>query len=120
MKVTTLRTYQKIKRSADITEDRPRVGMAYATRPTEVEIDHVEIEYTFKDGAWVVDSNFSATVSGYTIKKDGTPSKNRHSRAMPSSYDRDPAWPWLDAIIDLLRPDGSVAYTILNESEVRA
>lgn len=121
MKVTSGNTNMRIKRRFDITEDRPTVPMAYARPPKQVLVDHVEVEYVWKGGAWVVDSCFSVDISGEVLKKDDTPSKNRHTRHAPSTgaYDREEPWAWLDAVIDLLRPTGDLTMTVLLEHEVQ-
>lgn len=122
MKVTSGNTNMRIKRRADITEGHPTIAMAYARPPKTVVVDHVEIEYTWKNGAWVVNSVFSVDISGVVLKKDGEPSKNRHSRHAPSTggYDKEAPAPWLDAIIDLLRPHGDLSMMVLRDAEVDA
>lgn len=114
MKVSTQNTKIEIRRWFTIDEDHPVVPMAYARPPKEVRIERGYIDYQWKDGRWVCDSSWDVSVSGPVLKKDGTPSKNNHSRSAPHRYDTDPeAWPWLDEIIDLLRPAGDVTLVAL-------
>jgi hypothetical protein len=120
MKVTSGNTNMRIKRRADITEGHPTIAMAYARPPKTVVVDHVEIEYVYKNGDWVVDSVFSVDISGVVLKKDGEPSKNRHSRNAPSKsgYDKEEPAPWLDEIVEILRPRGELSMVTLREHEL--
>lgn len=118
MKVSTGDTHMKITRQFVITENHPVVPMAYSSPPKQVRIERGVINYVWKDGAWVVGSSFSVTVGGAVLKKDGTPGKNDHTRRAPDTFYREPAWPWLDEIIELLRPDGDLTMATLTEYEV--
>lgn len=118
MKVSTASTALRVKRTAVITEGHPVVPMAYAIRQTDVLVDYVEITYTSCDGEWVIRYMSDITVSGQTLKKDGTPSKNHHRRHAPGGYVDEEPWPWLDEIIDLLRPSGNLSMKTLRDYEV--
>lgn len=111
MKVTS----EKITRYFTIDDDRPVVHMAYSDPPKKVVIERGHIDYTFDvdTGRWVAKDAWAITVSGTVLKKDGTPSKNSHSRNGAQD------WKWMGAIIDLLRPKGTVATMKLNGTEVK-
>jgi len=126
MKVTTGQAHATISRSFVINTDNPVVDMAYSNPPKEVVVDRGTIEYDWKDGRWIVKSYWSVTVVGDVLKKDGTRSKNTHSRNAREARGslRAPElvlhedWAWLQSIIDLLRPNGDLSMTVLNEAEV--
>jgi len=126
MKVTTEQTSATITRSFVISTDNPVVGMAYSSPPKEVVVDRGTIEYTWKDGRWVAKDRWAVTVVGDVLKKDGTRSKNTHTRNAREAQGSWSApelvlhedWAWLQPIIDLLRPNGDLSMTVLNEAEV--
>lgn len=123
MKVSTDGTRHSIVRTFEITEDHPIVGLAYATRPKKVRITKGAIEYHYEDGAWAVRSSFNINLIGVVLKQDGTDSKNTHSRHPEQTSYRSDApfredFAWVQPIVDLLRPTGTVGLMILNESEV--
>jgi hypothetical protein len=129
MKVTSGQDSQRITRRFTIEADQPVVAMAYSNPPKKVVIERGSIDYTFdsESGRWVAKDAWAITVAGTVLKKDGTPSKNDHSRRAQEKYLRGqreyiPAegWEWLQLIIDLLRPTGHVSMMTLNEAEVKA
>lgn len=103
MKIKTGSTRMETVRHFVIVEDCPIVPMAYARPPKEVRIVRGYITYRWHRGEWNVQNDWSVSISGTVLKKDGTDSKNDHSRQGAD-------WPWLNEIIDLLRPAGNVAY----------
>ena len=128
MKVTSGHDSRRITRRFTIEADQPVVAMAYSNPPKKVVIERGEINYTFDSeiGRWVAKDGWAITVAGTVLKKDGTPSKNDHSRRAADKYFQGqseyvPAegWEWLQLIIDLLRPTGHVSMIILNEAEVK-
>lgn len=118
MKVSTGNAHAEIARQFVITENHPVVPMAYSSQPKQVRIERGVINYVWKDGAWIVSSPYSVSVSGAVLKKDGTPGQNDHSRRGPDIYYGEAAWPWLNDIIELLRPNGDLTMTTLREHEV--
>lgn len=125
MKVTSERLTVRAVRSATITDGQPTVHMAYSNPPKKVAIDHVNVTYTYADGRWDICSPSDVKVAGTVLKKDGSPSLNRHSRWPngtgygASKVVLDEGWEWLQAIVDLLRPSGELSVMILNEAEVK-
>lgn len=125
MKVSTEQSNMKIKRWFHIDEDQPVVTMAYSSNGKKVRVIRGTVEYLWKDGRWVVDSQFSVDLVTVVLKKDGSDSLNTHSRrADTEGYSGKENWTeqftWLGPIVDLLRPTGEVALMVLNEAEVRA
>ena len=128
MKVSSTNSNATITRSFTITEGNPVVHMAYSSPPKEVVVDRGTIKYTWDGGRWVVKDCWAVVVVGDVLKKDGTRSKNTHSRkgeAEPNTW-REPEyvphenWAWLQPIIDLLRPSGDLSMMVLTDSEVSA
>jgi len=126
MKVTTQSTTARIIRRYAIA-DGPIVAMAYSNPPKNIRVTGGNIEYTLKDGDWVVKDSFAASVNGIVLKKDGTDSKNNHSRNAGEDWNASyragrlviaEGWEWLQEIIDLLRPNGDLTMTVLNDHEV--
>lgn len=119
MKISTERAVADITRTATITNG-PLVPMAYSRTPKLVQVNHVAIQYRWNNGNWDIRSNYSVTVSGYVLKKDGTPSKQTHRRSMPSQRWDGETWPWAEKIIDLLRPTSNADTMDLTDHEVTA
>lgn len=125
MKVSTETANMKIKRWFHIDEDQPVVGMAYSRDGKKVRVIRGTIEYLWKDGQWVVDSEFSVDLVTVVLKKDGSDSLNTHARhADTKSYSGKENWTeefaWIKPIVDLLRPTGELSLALLAEYEVDA
>lgn len=126
MKITSGSVRATIKRNFTIESDHPVAHMAYSNPPKEVIINSGVIEYTFLDGRWIVKDRWAVDVVGDVLKKDGTRSKNAHSRSAQDAPDiyHSPElvlhedWAWLQAIIDRLRPNGDLTMSIYREYEV--
>jgi hypothetical protein len=125
MKVSTEPAHMTVVRRFKISEGHPVVGMAYSRDGKKIRVYAGEIDYTWKDGRWIITSEYSIKLNSVVLRKDGTDSKNLHSRPPGSTRARyDQPWElhedfaWLQPIIDLLRPGGDLTMTILNEHEV--
>jgi hypothetical protein len=123
MKISSTDTVARVLRRFVITEDHPVVGMAYASQPKKVRIERGLIEYQYRDGKWVVATQFSISLSGPVLKKDGTGSKNDHTRHPETASYSDAEnfradFAWLKPIVDLLRPTGRVALMRLTNTTV--
>lgn len=129
MKVSTTNSQMVVTRQFTITEDNPVVDMAYSSPPKKVIVDRGVIKYTWEDGGWKVRTGRSIVLAGDVLKKDGTRSKNAHSRSPEDDYDWKPGGPgrewaapedyrWLESIVALLRPNGDLSMMVLDESEV--
>lgn len=126
MKVSSTDSHAEIIRQFTITEGNPVVGMAYSNPPKLVVVERGAIRYTWQDGKWIVRNEWAVKTVGTVLKKDGTPSKNTHSREGGTAANswRNPEyvpaqdWKWIEPIIDLLRPNGDLSMMTLTESEV--
>lgn len=129
MKVSTTTASIEIVREFQITEDHPIVGFEYASTPKDVRIIRGSIAYAYQDGRWIVPNAWAVKIGGPVLKKDGTDSKNDHTRRPGDIYSYAgvkldltaklaPDFQWLIPIIDLLRPTGDLSMTKLTEAEV--
>lgn len=129
MKVSTTDTQMSVTRQFLITEGNPVVNMAYSSPPKRVVIDRGTIRYTWVDGGWKVQGPWDINLVGDVLKKDGTRSKNGHRRHPENDYEwrlgfsgrewvAPEGWEWLEEIVALLRPNGDLSMTLLNEHEV--
>lgn len=129
MKVTTMTTQMVVTRQFTITEDNPVVGMAYSSPPKKMIVDRGVIKYTWEDGGWKVRDAWSIDLTGDVLKKDGTRSKNVHTRNPEDDYNwklgfssrewvAPEGYQWLESIVALLRPGGDLSMTILQDYEV--
>jgi len=120
MKVTTDQARATVRRVARIT-DGPVVHPSGYKRDFRVET--VVIDYAWKGGRFVIEGTFSIHLSGPWLKKDGSNAKDSAGRMRPqyeswSSDDFAPQYAFLAPIIDLLRPNGDLSMTTLNELEI--
>lgn len=120
MKISTMNSQMVVTRQFAITKDNPVVGMAYSSPPKKMIVDRGVIRYTWKDGGWKVRDAWSIDLTGDVLKKDGTRSKNVHTRCPDDDWklgfpSREWVAPedyrWLEAIVALLRPTGDVVLT---------
>lgn len=129
MKVSTMTTHMVITRRFTITEGLPVIPMAYCDPRKDVRIDRGVIKYTWEDGGWKVRDAWAIDLIGSVLKKDGTDSKNTHSRHPEDSYHWKLGLPgrewvapegylWLEAIVAELRPSGDLSMSVLSEHEV--
>lgn len=96
--------------------DGPVHNQAFSTRGRMFQVERVSIEYK-QDPAtdvWLVQSEYDITVSGATLKRDGTPSKNDHSRNPGCHFNGlgfapTPEWAWLNDVIERYAPIGGIA-----------
>lgn len=123
MKVTTseIETKATVRRVARITGDRPVVQPDGYRRAFAV--DTVVIDYTWKDGRFVVDDNFAVHLDGPWQKKDGQDAKDRAVGMRPervhyTSQEWKPEYAFLAPIIELLRPFAELAMATLDGAEV--
>lgn len=122
MKVSTQLATLRVTRRFTITENHPIVGMAYATQPKKVRVESGQIEYSYKDGRWVIDNEYAINLNAIVLKKDGTDSLNKHSRHPNTVSYRDvtftPDFAWLQPVVDILRPRGDLSMITLTEHEL--
>lgn len=96
--------------------DGPVHNQAFSTRGRMFQVERVSIEYKQDPatGVWLVQSEYDITVSGTTLKRDGTPSKNDHSRNPGCHFNGrvgfapTPEWAWLDDVIERYAPIGGI------------
>lgn len=126
MRVTSDRTTVSAKRTFSIDEDSPIVTQAYASTPRAVRIREGVITYTWHDGRFVVGGRYAIHLTGSVQLKSGGDSKvdhTRHPETAPGCH-RLPelvladGWEWLQAIIDLLRPNPDMSTTALLDHEI--
>ena len=125
MKVSTQAAYLTVDRQFTIDENRPVVTPDSLSGGKQVRIYRGVITYVWKDGDWTLNSRWSIDLLGVVLKKDGTESQLDH-RTHPeqTSYRADATWTaqytWIQAVVDLLRPSGDLAMTVLDQTEVGA
>lgn len=103
-----------------ITGEPPIVPMLHSLTGKKFEVTDGKIEYAWRDGRWILANDWAIEVTGNVLKKDGTPGLNSHIRRGPdtSRFGGEEPWPWLDTIVDLLRPDGDLNLPALTDHEV--
>lgn len=125
MKISSASTAATVVRRFTIEADHPIVWMAYASRPRKVRIARGTITYIWNGQEWIVKDAWSIDVAGPVLKNDGTDSKNDHSRHPDDIYrfsgqamELTEEFEWLNPIIDLLRPVGTLALADPDGTEV--
>ncbi len=129
MKISTVRTDSTVIRGFVITDDTPVVPMTYSHPPKQVRIERGTIRYTWQDGAWKVKNAWAIKLTGPVLKKDGTDSKNEHTRNPANGYDQcvhdsghewiaTEGWEWLADIVTALRPTGALTLPEHSGAEV--
>lgn len=122
MKVTTVHSHMNVSRWFTIDSGWPIVEMD-SVRPKKVRITEGMIGYVLIDGAWAIRNSWAIRIGGPVLRNDGTESKNSHFRH-PRGSRQDGRWSpaeefeWLNPIVELLRPVGELALTILSESDL--
>lgn len=95
--------------------------MAYSSTGKTFRVERVGIDYNLaKDGTWQVVRESSVWVTGTVLKKDGSDSRNDHTRtprADPGTWGAPVTftgeWEWLNSLIDAARPVGAVTLPAL-------
>jgi hypothetical protein len=113
VKLKDTATHAEITRSVEIEpEGAPVLPLEYSLDGKRFRVTLLTVTYTWTAGKWVADSYSSVQMSGRVLKKDGTDSKNNHTRypayGWPAAQDM---YPWLDTIIDALRPTTDMILT---------
>lgn len=67
-------------------------------------VTHVSIEYTLKNGEWIINSSFAVTLLGPVLKKDGTEGKETYSGAVYDWRGDQPEYQWLRSLVAVGRP----------------
>jgi hypothetical protein len=113
VKLKDTATHAKITRSMEIEpEGAPVLPLEYSRDDKRFRVTRITITYTWTAGRWTNDSYAAVQMTGPVLKKDGTDSKNDHTRYPAYGWPRDPdMYPWLTAIVDLLRPTTDMILT---------
>lgn len=106
MKLKDVATHAKITRTVEIEpEGAPVLPLEYSLDGKRFRVTLLAITYTWTAGRWTTDSYSSVQMSGPVLKKDGTDSKNSHTRYPYYGWLGHPdMYPWLGTVIDALRP----------------
>lgn len=113
MKLKDTATHAKITRTVEIEpEGAPVLPLEYSLDGKRFRVTLLTITYTWTAGKWVADSYSSVQMSGRVLKKDGSDSKNNHTRYPAYGWPTAPdMYPWLDTIINALRPTTDMILT---------
>ena len=95
------RTHQVITRHVNVVGG-PVLTQVYSSTGKLLRVEHVRLEYVMKNGVWVGDFQW-VELAGTVLKKDGSDSLQHHSGRYSTG-----TRPWLLAIVESLRPVGSV------------
>lgn len=122
MKLTTEKQTVTVQRVIEV-DDGPVIRPAHYR--SSFRLDIIRIEYTWKDGEYVVPGGSAISMGGHWIKKDKTAGKSRAVDISPdyANYrtgEYTEQYAWLQPLVDLLRPAGVPFMTVLLGHEVEA